>query len=96
MEETELNWTLKDEQNQYTEIKEGPHPHPQGKDESSSGWEEFHNERHRRTNIQRLLREKQVADCEQNLESLYQKHIDQAHTGHSKNAERTMVGQGEL
>lgn len=25
-----LNWTFKDGQNQYTEIKEGPQPHPMG------------------------------------------------------------------
>ena len=41
--------------------KKSPIPTPEGKDVSSSGWEEFHNQRHRRANIQRMLREHQAA-----------------------------------
>lgn len=35
-----------------TNIQKGPIPIPQDKEESTSGWKKFHNQRHRRANIQ--------------------------------------------
>lgn len=88
-----LNWALKDGQNQYTEIKEGPHPHPTGQRREIFWVRGILQPKAQKSKIQRMLREQQMADCEQNL---YQRYTDQAYTWPSKNTERAGAGQGEL
>lgn len=62
-----LNWALKDGQNQYTEIKEGSHPHPTGQRREIFWVWGIPQPKAQKSKIQRMLREQQMADCEQNV-----------------------------